>query len=71
MVSFLDKMSPDVAEPRLTWLTLQQRELDVLSRCWLLLEALFWREVWFVHRAISSRSAENESLLPTGFLDRD
>ena len=44
VVSFLDKMSPDVAELHLTCVTLLQSVRDMLSCCWLLLEALFWKE---------------------------
>lgn len=50
-VSFLDKMSPDVAGPRLT---LQQRACDVLSRCCFLFEALSWREARWVYSAVVS-----------------
>ena len=49
-VSFLDKMSPDVAELHLTCATLQQSVWDVLSRRRLLLEALLRREVGQIHR---------------------
>lgn len=44
-VSFLDKMSPDVAELHLTCVTLQQSVWDVLSRCRLSLEALLQRDL--------------------------
>lgn len=53
-VSFLDKMSPDVAELHLTCVTLQQSVWDVLSRCRLSLEAFLQREVGFVGRSIVS-----------------